>query len=352
MPILVVGSGVSGLVASHLLAQQGYEVQIVEKQRTPIDKVCGEGLLPFGVAALPIGSLRDCIHDIGKPFHGLCYGNAQSKANARFGFNRYGLGLDRAALDRTLTQIISDHPLIQLEKGRKIVASDLKHFSHVLAADGILSPIGKPEIPKTPVNRLGARFRVSAQPPDYVQVHFGKGFELYLTPTGETTLSVAALLDIKKLNLHGSEIHDFIMTRFEQNFPQYRTCGISPIKTRAPIAAPYYRAANKHLLGDALQAFDPISGSGISFAIISAKLAVQHLNDLEAYYRAMEPHRQCINHFTRLLLCLKGGGILTRLMIRQLSKAPLSFAHLLDNYDGKTSLFRIAPGPLLPLLKP
>jgi len=51
-PVVVVGAGIAGSVAAFLLAQQGVEVLLVEKQHHPRPKTCGGCLHPAGFEAL------------------------------------------------------------------------------------------------------------------------------------------------------------------------------------------------------------------------------------------------------------------------------------------------------------
>lgn len=349
---MVIGAGIAGQLAAYILAEKGHSVLLAEKEKKTIDKVCGEGLLPFGISHLPKGSLRDAFQDVGYRFKGLSYSNAKKCAQAFFPQGHYGLGLDRAELDEALSILLGSHPRITLERGRKVIEQDLDSFDHILAADGIHSPIGRPNQTKLKVSRMGARFRIHGKVEDHVRVFFGRYYELYLTPTGHDRTSVAALVDSKKLNLKGSEVADFILQRFYRDFPEYKDVICSDMKLRAPIISPHYRNNRMHLLGDAAQAFDPISGSGMSFAIICAQLATEHLHDVPAYWRALRPYRLGIAAFTNLLIALKGGGWLTNVMLRQLSRSPKSFESLLAHYDGKSSPLKIGPRATFELLRP
>ena len=56
---VVVGAGPAGSAAAALLAQMGHDVVLIEKERFPRDKVCGDGLTPRAVKALQTLGLRD-----------------------------------------------------------------------------------------------------------------------------------------------------------------------------------------------------------------------------------------------------------------------------------------------------
>ena len=50
--VVVVGAGPAGLVAAIAARQRGFDVTVLDARTPPIDKPCGEGILPRGVAAL------------------------------------------------------------------------------------------------------------------------------------------------------------------------------------------------------------------------------------------------------------------------------------------------------------
>ena len=107
-----------------------------------------------------------------------------------------------------------------------------------------------------------------------------------------------------------------------------------------------------HLLGDALRAFDPISGAGMSFALLCARLAAENIDDPNGYHRAMRPALRSIASITNTVLCLRGGGRRTRLMLRQLALAPESFDRILALHDGHHLFTDLGLRGMLPLLRP
>ena len=50
--VFVIGGGPAGLAAAIAARQQGLKVVVVDSARGPIDKACGEGLMPDGLDAL------------------------------------------------------------------------------------------------------------------------------------------------------------------------------------------------------------------------------------------------------------------------------------------------------------
>jgi 2-polyprenyl-6-methoxyphenol hydroxylase-like FAD-dependent oxidoreductase len=67
--VLIAGGGPAGSSLAILLARAGLCVELHDRARFPREKVCGEGLMPAGVAAL--GRLGVTVE--GRPFRGVRY---------------------------------------------------------------------------------------------------------------------------------------------------------------------------------------------------------------------------------------------------------------------------------------
>ena len=81
--VFVVGGGPSGLATAIAARQRGLSVIVADGARPPIDKACGEGLMPDGVEALRrIGVTIP--ESLAQPFRGIRFVNGHQKAQAEF----------------------------------------------------------------------------------------------------------------------------------------------------------------------------------------------------------------------------------------------------------------------------
>ncbi|MGH3328603.1 MAG: FAD-dependent oxidoreductase, partial [Streptomycetales bacterium] len=95
--LLVAGGGPVGLGTAVLAAQSGMRVVVAEPRTGPIDKACGEGLMPGAVAALrDLGVALD-----GRPFAGIRYVGSGRGVEGRFRAG-CGLGVRRTVLHAAL----------------------------------------------------------------------------------------------------------------------------------------------------------------------------------------------------------------------------------------------------------
>jgi len=76
--LLIVGGGPGGLATALHARRQGLSVIVAEPRSSPIDKACGEGLMPGGLAELT--SLG--VDPAGMPFHGIAYVSEHRRAEA------------------------------------------------------------------------------------------------------------------------------------------------------------------------------------------------------------------------------------------------------------------------------
>src|ERR1700742_1417844 len=81
--VLIVGGGPAGLAAAIALRQKGLDVLVADALRPPIDKACGEGLMPDArkdLAALGI----QVTAEVGAPFDGIAFLSGRHYVAAHF----------------------------------------------------------------------------------------------------------------------------------------------------------------------------------------------------------------------------------------------------------------------------
>src|SRR5580700_5416578 len=99
--VFVIGGGPAGLAAAIAARRKGLRVVVADGNRPPIDKVCGEGLMPdCRTAAAEIGI--QIPNSLGSEFRGIRFHGAERSVDASFPNGR-GLGVRRAVLHDLLT---------------------------------------------------------------------------------------------------------------------------------------------------------------------------------------------------------------------------------------------------------
>src|SRR6202163_4961442 len=94
--VLVIGGGPAGLAAAIAARRRGFHVVVADGNRPPIDKPCGEGLMPDSVTALQQLGVEIAPGE-GYPLQGIKFLEKEKSARARFPSGR-GVGLRRPML--------------------------------------------------------------------------------------------------------------------------------------------------------------------------------------------------------------------------------------------------------------
>ncbi|BBZ42818.1 NAD(P)/FAD-dependent oxidoreductase [Mycobacterium parmense] len=269
--LLIAGGGPAGLATALHARAQGLSVIVAEPREGPIDKACGEGLMPGGLCELT--SLG--VDPAGMPLRGIAYVSEHRRAQARF-VNGPGRGVRRTTLHAALaarakeqdTEWIRARVTGVRQDARGVTAAGVR-ARWMVAADGLHSPVRRALGITTRAGaprRYGVRwhFRVPAWS-EFVEVHWSRWGEAYVTPV-EADLVGVAILSRGRPDLAW---FPRLARRLEgAGRAQARGCGpLRQVVSR--------RVAGRVLLvGDAAGYEDALTGEGISLAVKQAAAAV------------------------------------------------------------------------------
>jgi len=100
--VFIIGGGPAGLAAAIAARERGFDVMVADGARPPIDKPCGEGLMPDGRAAL--GKLGISLPpDDSHPFRGIRFVSGGLSVDASFP-NGSGIGVRRTVLHSIMVE--------------------------------------------------------------------------------------------------------------------------------------------------------------------------------------------------------------------------------------------------------
>ncbi|MFC7363403.1 NAD(P)/FAD-dependent oxidoreductase [Nocardioides astragali] len=332
--LVVAGGGPVGIAAALHARRLGLDVVVREPRTGPIDKACGEGLMPGAVTELAALG----VHPAGRPLSGIRYLDGASPDGATATFRHGpGRGVRRtvlhAALDERLRAAdvpVEHRPVEHVRDGGDHVVVDGEPARYLVAADGLHSTVRRLlglDAPAPARQRFGLRCHVQQEPwTSHVEVHWSPRAEAYVTPVADHLVGVALLVD--KGARFEDVIGDFPLLRERLTGPMTRVMGAGPLRQQARS-----RAAGRVLLaGDAGGYVDALTGEGIALGLAQARAAVSCIaaDRPEAYDR--QARRLAFRHelLTRALLRATHHAPVRRLLVPAARRAPWLFSAAVD----------------------
>jgi flavin-dependent dehydrogenase len=307
--VLVVGGGPAGLATAIECAQAGLSVTVTEPRGGPIDKACGEGLMPATVRRLAAIGVRPT----GRPFNGIRYLDSRGFVDARFRHGP-GLGVRRLELHAALADRAAQLgiPVLPIrvtaftQDDSGVTVDDLR-ARYLVAADGLHSAVRRacaldPRPARHPRYGLRKHYRVAPWS-DLVEVYWATGCEAYVTPVADDQVGVAVL---------GSSRDDFEARLAAFPALRERLAGAEPA-SRVRGAGPLRQNVDRRtvgsvlLVGDASGYLDALTGEGIGAALAQATA----LTDCLAAGRARDYERAWLR-VTRKSRVLTSGLLWSR----------------------------------------
>jgi flavin-dependent dehydrogenase len=251
-------------------------VIVAEPRDTPIDKACGEGLMPGGLAELALLG----VDPAGMPLRGIAYLNEHRRAEAPFR-DRPGRGVRRTTLQAALasrakeqdTEWISTRITSVDQDAHGVTAAGIR-AKWLIAADGLHSPVrravGINAVAGTP-RRYGVRWHYQVPAwSEFVEVHWSRWGEAYVTPVEPDLVGVAIR------SRERPELAWFPrLAHHLQGASRGRARGCGPMRQVVS-----RRVAGRVLLvGDAAGYEDALTGEGVSLAVKLAAAAVSAIAD-------------------------------------------------------------------------
>jgi flavin-dependent dehydrogenase len=344
--VFIVGGGPAGLATAIALRQRGLRVVVADLAKPPIDKACGEGLMPQTVTAL-----KDFGITLGPaqavPFRGIRFISEGRLAEGAF-LQAYGLGIRRTTLHTALVeraaevgvQTLWGTCVRRIGHGEAWLDSGKVQSRWTIGADGKNSLVRKwagldrghpQEI------RFGFRqhFRVAPWT-DFVEVHWGRDCQIVVTPVTPDEVCLVATSRSPQIRLNEA------LKQFPELTQKLEGC---PAVTKDLGAISALRVIRRvcrgpfALVGDASGSVDPLTGEGLGAAFQHARALAEALanDDLNRYEVAHRRINRPPEVMSRVLLSMESHAWLRHRVIAALAKEPRLFERLLAAHDGTFS---------------
>ncbi len=350
--VFVIGGGPAGLAAAIAARQQGFRVVVADGAQMPIDKPCGEGLMPDGLAALEkLGISVKAEHSY--PFRGIRFLSAGLAVDAAFPNGASGMGVRRTVLHRLIAERASSlgidflwqTPVTGIAADAVYLGSRKVSARWIIGADGGSSRVRRwagLDAFRRRDCRYAFRQHYRVAPwTDRMELHWGGHGEIYVTPVAKDEACVALISRDPKLRLTEA------LPRFPELKSRLQGADVSSAEKGALTATCRLKRVSRKnvaLIGDASGTVDAITGEGLCLAFSQAMVLADCLRtgDLSRYEH--EHRRLALRPFlmARLMLTLDGRPRLQRRTLQALQKHPEVFRRLLELHVGVLSPLHLA----------
>ena len=343
--VFVVGGGPAGLATAIAARRRGLSVAIADGAIPPIDKPCGEGLMPDGLAALrDLGITIPA--DVCHPFSRHSFSQRGQTAEAAFSSGpAYGIRRTLFIVSLSIMPLHAAFPCSGKRRSRVFIPKACffrwsRAARWIVGADGSNSRVRRwagLEGHQKRDTRFGFRrhYRVAAWT-DYMELHWGDNSQIYVTPIGRGEICLALVSSDPHLRL------DRALAGFPELSARLAHAEVTSTERGAITVSRRLRRVyrgNTALVGDASGGVDAITGEGLCLAFRQAALLVDCLaeNNLARY---QSEHRRLLRRpamMSRLMLLMARHARLRRRTLEVFESRPRSFARMLAMHVGDGS---------------
>jgi flavin-dependent dehydrogenase len=302
-------------------------------------------LLPGAVENLArLGVKLDPCH--GYPFRGISFSDQESSASARISHGT-GYGVRRSTLHSLLVERASNLG-VTFKWGSHVTGFDSRGAlvdglhapcKWLVGADGQNSCVGRwarLSSKRPRLSRFGFSRHYAVSPwTDLVEVHWGPGCQMFVTPTADDEVCVALLSHDPRLRIECGLAH-FPAVAKRLNLSRPRTAELGSVTALG--RARRVVSANVALVGDASFTVDGIAGLGLSLAFEQAVLVAEAIarGDLTCYETAHREISAAPWRMTRLLLLMDQSAWMRRKVLRLFARKPALFSKMMSAHMSQT----------------
>ena len=332
--IFIVGGGPAGLAAAIAARLKGFQVTVADAASPPIDKACGEGLMPDSLDALRrLGIAFDPQQSF--VFRGIRFIGSGGSVAADF---RRGPAI---AIRRTrLHQLLIDRAEelgVKLLWRTPVASLDDIRAKWIIGADGQNSRVRRwanLDAASTESFRYGFRRHYRVRPwADFMEIYWGPGCQMYVTPVDGEEACVALITRDPHRRI------DAAMPYFPELSKRLVGAEIVSGERGAVTATRRLRRMYRGrtvLIGDASGSVDAITGEGMSLSfrqalVLASALAAGDLRPYQAEHRRMLRRPAFM---AQLMLLLDRFPRVRPHILRLFAAEPVIFERLLAVHAG------------------
>jgi menaquinone-9 beta-reductase len=342
----VVGGGPAGLAAAISLRQKGFAVRVADGATPPIDKACGEGLMPDTVTALSRMGVHIPRQD-SYPLRGIRFitGGVAITGNFSGGL---GLGVRRTALQASIAahaasvgvECLWNTPVIGIADGGVQVRDQIFAADWIIGADGSRSRTRKwagLEESNKRVPRYAFRTHFRRAPwSEYVEIYWSDQAQAYITPVADNEVCLVVLSEQPNMR---AGIIPALFPELAGRLPATQLIGTERGAVTTTHRLRQVFRDNIVLVGDASGSVDAITGEGLNLGFqhalaLSECLPSGNLAEYQKIHRRLRFRPSVMAYFLSLLGRQK---FIRERTFRAFESDPSLFSNFLELHLGHAS---------------
>jgi flavin-dependent dehydrogenase len=341
--VFIVGGGPAGLAAAIAARRRGFDVLLADPAVPPVDKACGEGLMPDCREALAELGVNLDGYETAK-FTGIRFVGREHSVAARFPHDE-GVGIRRLHLHSALLEC-AERLGVKMQWGTRVAVTDGEtavagtgtriRCRWMIGADGENSQLRKRAglgSGREYARRIGLRRHYSIAPwSDCVEVYWGDEGQAYVTPVAADRVCVA-LISRRRMDFDTGLAAFPELARRLQGAEAGRVQGSLTVSRRLNAV----HRGQIALIGDASGSVDAVTGEGMAMGFRQA-LALGdalELDDLALYQTAHRKISRLPGMMARAMLMMDRSAFIRRRALCALATDPALFEQMLALHVGE-----------------
>jgi flavin-dependent dehydrogenase len=342
--VFIAGAGPAGLAAAISAAAAGFSVNVADALRPPINKACGEGLMPDSIAVLSrLGvTLADSESYC---FRGIRFVGEKHSADAFFPAGP-GRGVRRTRLSELMVARAAalgvrfhwQTTVRGLVENEVVLSNGRIRARWIIGADGHHSTVrqlANLDARNVRSQRIGLRqhFRIAPWS-EMVEVYWGTHSQAYVTPVAKDEVCVA-IISRRRPGPYARELLEFpqLAERLQSAPESDSVIGSATLDTKVATVA----RGKVALIGDASGGVDALTGEGLALAFRQAEALTKSMreDDLTSYSRAHAVICRLPHFMSTSMLLLDRNKVLRERTLRAFARRPELFNSMLRIHIGE-----------------